>query len=350
MGQPEAGSMAVADVLGHGGSNVKEALNQLSAGGALMQGEGADVQVSEQTKGEAQLRGPDNIAFVGPTVEASCSSGTIAEVLPFDVCDDDVEPSDHYFLQNSTLGSRALTMAVRREMVVLRKGLLEGSEGVPAPIIVRTFSSRSDLFRAMVVGPPETPYAYVPFFFDLALPSEYPREAPLAHFHAHYVGNERLNPNLYVDGKVCLSLLGTWSGPAWDPQRSTLLQVLVSLQGLVLVEEPYFNEPGHECDVGTEQGCQSSALYNEHARLLALRAALNVALAPPSGFGEIVANFFSRYGPKLVQQCEEALLEPKASHSSEVFRRVLAKTLLPRLCERWGAGSCSSQGTDAAKS
>merc|ERR1739838_213442 len=146
-----------------------------------MQDEGTDVEISEQKEGETQVRGPESIALVSSAVEAACSSGTMAEVLPFDVCDDDVEPSDHHFLQNSTLGSRALMMAVRREMVVLRKGLLEGSEGVPAPIIVRTFSSRSDLFRAMVVGPPETPYAYVPFFFDLALPSEYPREAPLAH-------------------------------------------------------------------------------------------------------------------------------------------------------------------------
>merc|ERR1719253_1057365 len=195
-------------------------------------------------------------------------------------------------------------MAVRREMVVLRKGL-EGSEGVAAPILVRTFSSRSDLFRAMVVGPPDTPYALVPFFFDLALPAEYPREPPLAHFHAQYSGNERLNPNLYVDGKVCLSLLGTWQGPAWDPQRSTLLQVLVSLQGLVLVEEPYYNEPGHECDVGTDHGRQSSTLYNEHARLLALRAALNSAQSPPRGFEEIVAAYFVSVGPRLLQECEE---------------------------------------------
>jgi hypothetical protein len=31
--------------------------------------------------------------------------------------------------------------------------------------------------------------------------------------------------NLYNCGKVCLSLLGTWSGPGWDPAHSTLLQV-----------------------------------------------------------------------------------------------------------------------------
>lgn len=305
------------------------------------------------TTSECPAGETDGTADVASSTQegGACSSAALAEILPFDVCEEDVEPSDHFFLQNSTLGTRALMMAVRREMVVLRKGLLEGSEGVPAPIIVRTFSSRSDLFRAMVVGPPETPYANVPFFFDLALPSEYPREPPLAHFHAHYVGNERLNPNLYVDGKVCLSLLGTWSGPSWDPARSTLLQVLVSLQGLVLVEEPYFNEPGHECDAGTEQGRQNSTLYNEHARLLALRAALNVAQSPPRGFRQIVASFFERFGPKLVEQCEEALQEPKASQSSEGFRKVLAKTLLPRLRERWGpkdSSNSSSSGPESA--
>mmetsp|Transcript_45800 Transcript_45800/g.129549 ORF Transcript_45800/g.129549 Transcript_45800/m.129549 type:complete len:239 (+) Transcript_45800:1-717(+) len=221
-------------------------------------------------------------------------------------------------------------VAVRREMNVLRKGLLAGA----APIVVRAFAARCELFRAMVVGPPGTPYAHVPFFFDLSLPAEYPRAPPLAHFHAHYVGNERLNPNLYVDGKVCLSLLGTWSGPSWEPQHSTLLQVLVSLQGLVLVEEPYFNEPGHECDAGTEQGRQASALYNENARLLALRAALSVAQSPPRGFERIVADLFSRYGSKLVEECEEAIDGPR--RGSEGFRKVLAKSLLPRLRERFG--------------
>lgn len=279
---------------------------------------------------------------------SSSSSSPFGPSAPsaFDAFDEDMEPSDHHFLTDAPLATRQLMAAVRREMVVLRKGLAEGPDrGSAAPIIVRAYSSRSDLFRCMVVGPPGTPYALVPFFFDLALPAEYPREPPLAHFHAHYVGNERLNPNLYVDGKVCLSLLGTWSGPAWDPQRSTLLQVLVSLQGLVLVEEPYFNEPGHECDVGTEQGRQSSNLYNEHARLLALRAALNSAQSPPRGFEEIVARFFVRVGPQLLEECEKALQEPGASKSSEGFRKVLAKSVLPRLRDRWGSSGASGGGS-----
>eukprot|EP00951_Prasinocladus_malaysianus_P040187 scaffold458318_cov30-Prasinocladus_malaysianus.AAC.1 len=47
--------------------------------------------------------------------------------------------------------------------------------------------------------------------------------------------------------QVCLSLLNTWNGrddEMWSPATSTLLQVLVSIQGLVLVPKPYFNEAG----------------------------------------------------------------------------------------------------------
>lgn len=48
--------------------------------------------------------------------------------------------------------------------------------------------------------------------------------------------------NLYEEGKVCLSLLGTWQGDkheVWSAQRSSILQALISVQGLVLVKEPY---------------------------------------------------------------------------------------------------------------
>ncbi len=54
----------------------------------------------------------------------------------------------------------------------------------------------------------------------------------------------RADPNLYNCGKVCLSLLGTWSGAAGESwtKDSSLLQVFVSIQALIFVKEPYFNE------------------------------------------------------------------------------------------------------------
>ena len=44
---------------------------------------------------------------------------------------------------------------------------------------------------------------------------------------------------------------------------STLLQVLISIQGLILVSEPYYNEAGYEKQKGGQQGFENSRMYNE---------------------------------------------------------------------------------------
>ena len=92
---------------------------------------------------------------------------------------------------------------------------------------------------------------------------------------------------MYVDGKVCVSLLGTWSGQGsenWDPNNSNLLQVLVSIQGLILVSEPYFNEPGYACQKGTPQGDKKSREYNEMVLLENLTSLTRLAENPPPLF------------------------------------------------------------------
>lgn len=38
----------------------------------------------------------------------------------------------------------------------------------------------------------------------------------------------------------------------WGP-NSTLLQLIVSIQGLILVSEPYYNEAGYEKQTDTQQ-------------------------------------------------------------------------------------------------
>jgi len=83
----------------------------------------------------------------------------------------------------------------------------------------------------MIVGPVGTPYEHGLFLFDVRLTPNYPNTPPEFHYLSMCSG--RLNPNLYEDGKVCVSLLGTWSGKGsevWTP-KSNILQVLVSIQG-----------------------------------------------------------------------------------------------------------------------
>ena len=61
---------------------------------------------------------------------------------------------------------------------------------------------------------------------------------------------------------------------------SVRAQVLVSIQSLILVDQPYFNEPGYEASMHTDAGRASSRAYN-----LNIQCAPGVPGGPgPSGF------------------------------------------------------------------
>ena len=101
--------------------------------------------------------------------------------------------------------------------------------------------------KALIIGPEDTPYAYGNYLFDITFSDDYPHKPPLVQYQTRY-GNIRFNPNLYTCGKVCVSILNTWSGPQWTSCQS-LRSVLLSLQSL-LNENPIHNEPGFENELG----------------------------------------------------------------------------------------------------
>ena len=80
-----------------------------------------------------------------------------------------------------------------------------------------------DLTRAVLVGPAGTPYHDNLFVFDFHFTPSYPAEPPKAHYHSF---GQRVNPNLYESGKVCLSL-HTWQGraPRLVTETPNMLQV-----------------------------------------------------------------------------------------------------------------------------
>ena len=130
------------------------------------------------------------------------------------------------------------------------------------------------MLKVLIFPAPDTPYALGAFEFDVFLPPEFPTKPPKVQFLTTGGNTVRFNPNLYESGKVCLSLLGTWEGPGWDEKNSTLLQVLVSIQSLIFVDKPYFNEPGWERAQGTPEGERAAAAYNARVRLNTLKHAV----------------------------------------------------------------------------
>ena len=184
----------------------------------------------------------------------------------------DTVSTSHRYANESASESPTHMKRVQKEHRILQK-----PGAIPPGVYICTWESRFDLLRALFIGPADTPYADAPFVIDFYLPPQFPSEPPQAFFHSwsgesRLGGVGRVNPNLYEDGKICLSLLGTWEGnkgEGWNASRSTLLQVVVSLLGLVLVREPYFNEAGYEHLAGLESSKRPSALYSEGTYLKA---------------------------------------------------------------------------------
>ncbi|KAF9527796.1 hypothetical protein CPB83DRAFT_855638 [Crepidotus variabilis] len=197
-------------------------------------------------------------------------------------------PPDHHFLKDPlTEPSKTFTTRLRKEYRSLEGGL-------PETILVRTYEDRTDLWRILIFGPQDTPYQDAPFMIDWMLLSDFPHTPPKAYFHSWTNGKGRVNRNLYEDGKVCLSLLGTWVGAKeemWN-QRSTLLQVFVSVQGLVLIKDPWFLEPGYEKLKGTPQGILNSRMNRETSYTLSLGFIRHALDLPPTDFTTEIAHFY----------------------------------------------------------
>ncbi|KAF2075779.1 hypothetical protein CYY_002912 [Polysphondylium violaceum] len=184
-------------------------------------------------------------------------------------------------------------------------------------VFVRVHEQNIDIMKVLITGPSDTPYSAGCFVFKVTFPANYPFAPPSVILETTGHGSVRFNPNLYNNGKVCLSLLGTWSGGAgetWNPSTSTLLQVLVSIQSLILVPEPYFNEPGYESQMSTPTGKASSKKYTEGIRESMVEwAMIDMMKNPPKEFEDVVKLHFFYQKDKIKAQLNKWVDENSSS-------------------------------------
>ncbi|XP_044360053.1 probable ubiquitin-conjugating enzyme E2 23 [Triticum aestivum] len=214
-------------------------------------------------------------------------------------------PPDHYYLDTAHQGISSGNGSVHVKKVQKEWKILHDS--LPGTIYVRAFEDRMDLVRVAMVGASGTPYQDGLFFFDMQMPQSYPAVPPEVYYHSF---GFRLNPNLYTDGTVCLSLLNTFSGEGnevWVPGTSSLLQVVVSIQALVLNSQPFYNEAGYERLIDRPEGHRHELPYNENALLLTLRTMIHLLRRPPQGFEGVVRDHFRRRGRYVLETCEAYL-------------------------------------------
>ena len=173
-------------------------------------------------------------------------------------------------------------------------------------IMVNQHPDHINTLQFLISGPKDTPYYNGLFLFDAFFTDNFPNEPPKVWLITTGGGSVRFNPNLYDCGKVCLSLLGTWSGSdseKWNPKTSTFLQVLIAIQAQIFIDEPYFNEPGYERTRNTLQGNENNRKYNENIKLRTIQwGILNNIQNPPNGFEKAIKTFYKYKKEEIIEQ------------------------------------------------
>jgi baculoviral IAP repeat-containing protein 6 len=192
---------------------------------------------------------------------------------------------------------------LQKEFKILKNSIILSQD---ASIFFMAEKDNINKMRFIISGPKNTPYEYGLFIFNMTIPTNYPSKPPFVRLSN--TGGKRFNPNLYDSGKVCLSLLGTWKGDkgeSWNSDTSTFYQLLISIQSQIMIDEPYFNEPGYEKYIGTTSGINSSKGYNENIYQYTIDHAMIDLLIVGNNdnypeFREIINEYFSHHKDDII--------------------------------------------------
>jgi ubiquitin-protein ligase len=195
-------------------------------------------------------------------------------------------------ITNNTLSPTQISR-LHKEFYTLKNSIVITKN---ASIFFSVQKNNINKIRFVISGPNATPYDLGLFIFDMTIGQDFPTGPPLVQFSNN--GGKRFNPNLYDNGKVCLSLLGTWKGEkgeSWNSTMSSFYQLVISIQSQILIDEPYFNEPGHEKSIGTASGIAYSKEYNSNIRQYTLDHTINDLLENSNSYKEfdfVIKNYF----------------------------------------------------------
>jgi ubiquitin-protein ligase len=150
---------------------------------------------------------------------------------------------------------------------------------------------------AMIIGPEDSVYKNGILFFKIKFPNNYPFSPPKVGYVSR--GSLRIHPNLYTGscqdnylGKVCLSILGTWSGPQWSTIMD-ISSVLISIQS-ILDNNPLDNEPGFSGKVTENHNKYKIAVNYETFRTLIYKNIFDI----PQEFKCFKENILAHYETK----------------------------------------------------
>lgn len=179
-------------------------------------------------------------------------------------------------------------------------------------IFIKYDETRMDVMKALIFGAEGTPYSSGAYLFDIYFDENYPLYPPKVTLMTTGCGKIRFNPNLYSNGYVCLSLLGTWSGEAGEKwgEQSNLLQVLISLQSIVMSDGIIYNEPAYAQGRYTKSFLGMDLGYTNIVKYGNIKYAMTEQIKnPPRGFEEIIKYHFYLKKEEILKECKQWLNE-----------------------------------------
>lgn len=176
---------------------------------------------------------------------------------------------------------------------------------------------------AMMIGQKDTPYYGGYYFFSIEFPEDYPF-GPIKVKSLTQDGYTRFNPNMYLDGKVCLSILNTWhDGPQWSGVQ-TLESVLLVIMSDVLHVNPIINEPAYR-DYKVDH--PDSVVYNRilwHANLhTAVCKMMKDTPAWAKEFKETMEAEFAKNYDGLLARSIESVVHDGTTEISRIYRMTM---------------------------
>ncbi|KAL6712569.1 hypothetical protein ACN47E_000446 [Coniothyrium glycines] len=240
------------------------------------------------------------------STKKSCGAPASTDSFCVEVPDNEIWSSFNTHLARSAQSMIHVRQGRMRRLITeitsLKTGLSPG-------IYVKHAESRIDIMKALIVGPQGSPYENGLFEFDLLCDGDYPQRPPKVQFRYPRGCMSKMNPNLHLDGKVCLSLLGTWvsgaKGEEWIPMQSTLLQVLISIQAMIFCDDPMQNEPGQGTVSSNFARSDMVSSYNRAVRGLTVQYGhLHWAQNPSSLWKDVVKEHFRKSGDDILKLAE----------------------------------------------
>ena len=152
---------------------------------------------------------------------------------------------------------------------------------------------------AVVFGPDDSIYRYGAYIFEFKFPTNYPYSPPKLNYMTND-GLTRFHPNLYRNGKVCISILNTWKGEQWTSCQSirSILLMLVTL----LHNKPLLNEPG------VKETHSSFKPYNKIITYKNLEIAILRNVTKKNKYNDIIQSLLI-YHKKHIQENKDKILE-----------------------------------------